>query len=207
MVTKSPAVMHYICEECDKTFATRYNLDRHEAAFHNEDSCPDSEEEESESESEEVAEESIKDDDSSEIDEEESVEDDDSSEIDEEENDSLRAAQERVCNGVDQELIDEVEDCIEDLQSSNGMDLDEAKAVALKKFSKRLDKSYRNSLVEFLIQSRVLQKCPRVALVISKARSLEKKGFDADSALWAAMSRRKHLFRPFRRHQRHLKTL
>ena len=208
-VISSPDITNmekYSCTECNKTFSTQYNRDRHETTMHD-DSIHSSESEQGSHSSSDVEEESeMRSQSASDVEEESEAESQQTQDESEEEHDdswadSVNAFHVRLCDDIDQDLLREFEDTIQDLQDTD-MGPDVETLNVLKDMAARLDKDYRKSLVEFLIQCHHFQKLPHVSMLLKKAEALEKKGFDADSALWAAMSRRKHLFRPFHHVQR-----
>ena len=81
----------------------------------------------------------------------------------------------------------------------NGMEDEEANEQSYLDYMKKLNKGYRKSLIDLLIDMRTFQKLPLIKNLLTKALVFERKGYDYDDALRAAMSHQKYMFNNFAR--------
>ena len=86
----------------------------------------------------------------------------------------------------------EIDDCIMKLVE-DGADLCDACDQACEEYADKYNKNWRKSLVNLLIDMRTLSADPGIKSLLKKARKFERKGYDYDDALRAAISRLKHV--------------
>ena len=205
------------CPFCHKIFSTGYNLRRHIFKFHEavldtEDSGSDDAESNASLEEESNMDDSISntsnedsnidsssdsnisDGEVSNMDGVNSASDGDDTVIDEDFKTPMliQAASNRILEKLEP-IADQVDERKTQLEE-DGMDVYDAYDYACQENVDRFNKNYRKSLVDLLIDMRTLHDDPRVKSLLKKARHFEKKGYDYDDALRAAMSRLKHMF-------------
>ena len=209
------------CDLCDKSYSTSFNLNRHVIQTHDEASdSEDSDVEMSDNDTEEYDSDEENDNnneiDSDEEDDNDSDEEDDNDSDDEDdtddEDDNETDTDEADDNDCDEEkiltlntsatkrvmeplkpLLHQLNCCTMELVRS-GKDEDEAFDETYQDHGKKLNRAFRKSIVDLLIDMETLRTLPLIQQVLKKARDFERKGYDYDNALNAAMSRRKHIF-------------
>ena len=185
------------CPDCERDFSTPFNLRRHRACFHKNVSDDetdsvlsqnDSEEEEMETENSEYESEN------SECESEDSADESENSECEsedsEDENDDPSVFDDLVDDTVS--LYDErKEERINDLMA-NGMEEKEAESVAHQQLLPFYKKTLRCLFVNYVNDMFRKRSHPLFKDIISKIEKYEKKGFNPDEAIKAAVSYRKH---------------
>ena len=201
------------CDLCDKSYSTSFNLNRHVIQTHDEASDSedsdvemsdsDTEENDSEIDSDEEDDNDSDEEDDNDSDDEDDTDDEDDNETDTDEADDNDCDEEKILTLNTSAtkrvmeplmpLIHQLNCCTMELVRS-GKDEDEAFDETYQDHGKKLNKAFRKSIVDLLIDMKTLRTLPLIQQVLKKARDFERKGYDYDNALNAAMSRRKHIF-------------
>ena len=164
------------CEECDKTFSSKFNLERHNYRFHTESDLSD--EERTDSENQESDEE---------VEEDGSTKSEDSSDNSNDDDDK-EAGFERIIDDAKSQLQSELEDAPEENAEKR------KKRLQKKTLRIALKKIFRETYKDTLLWMRGLKKNPTHVKVMNTAKSLrEEDEYGYDESIESAISLRKHL--------------
>ena len=182
--------MKVFCPECDKSFASRFSMKRHQMTKHLPEDSEEEEMDEGSSNTEEEAESETED-------ETNSSGTSDSEETETDEDEDYRVLPEDV---VFSDMIERAyathKDEKMELKSGlvgNGLDDAEASERTHQELLPKYQKTLRNLFLEHLMKMQLVRKHTVYKSIMKKVRELEDEDFDRDEAIRAAVSHRKHL--------------